>query len=134
VTGPSRADRIADQIRAELGDLLMREVRDPGLGFVTLTYVRVTPDLQLARVYYTALGDAEALKQTGKALARATPFLRSQIGRRIRLRRVPELQFFFDDTIQRQHRIEELLEEIRRNEAQASTGGDQHDGTNESES
>ena len=96
----------------EIGSLLTREVKDPGIGFVTITRVRVTPDLQIARVYYTALGDAAALKRTKQALERVKPFLRSQIGRRIRLRRVPELEFFFDESIEQQHRLEQLFQEI----------------------
>src|SRR5262245_17008315 len=83
----SRPDRVGEEIRHELADLLAREVHDPGIGFVTLTRVTVSPDLQLARVFYTQLGDEAAQKATAKALARATPFLRRQIGSRIRLRR-----------------------------------------------
>ena len=107
-----RPDRIGDQIRAEISELLVREVHDPGIGFVTITAVQVTADLQLARVYYSALGDATVRRNSGKALLRAAPFLRRQIGRRLRLRRVPELQFIFDESIEGQERIERLLQEI----------------------
>lgn len=109
----SRPERIGDQIRVETGELLTREVKDPGVGFVTLTYVRVTPDLQLARIYYTAMGDAPARKRTASALTRATPFLRRRIGQRLRLRRVPEIEFVFDDSVEREARIEQLFQEIR---------------------
>ena len=88
------------------------EVHDPKIGFITLTRVQVTPDLQIARVYYTSLGDAAARKDTQKALARATPFLRRQIGDRVRLRRVPELDFRFDESIAHQDRIEQILQEL----------------------
>ncbi len=70
-----------------------REVQDPGIGFLTITRVGVTPDLQQARVYYTTLGDEKARRESRRALERATPFLRRQIGRRLRLRRVPDLEF-----------------------------------------
>jgi len=93
--------------------LLTREVHDPGIGFVTLTRVQVSPDLQQARVRYTVLGDEKARAGTARALERATPFLRRQIGARLRLRRVPELTFFFDDSIEGQDRIERILNEIR---------------------
>jgi ribosome-binding factor A len=107
-----RPDRVGDQIRKEISELLAREVHDPGIGFVTLTDVQVTPDLQHARVLYTALGDANARRQTARALTRATPFLRRQIGQRLRLRRVPELQFTFDEGVAAQDRVEHLLREI----------------------
>jgi ribosome-binding factor A len=109
----SRPDRVADQLRSELALLLVREVHDPGIGFVTLTRVHVTPDLQQARVFYTTLGDDTARRATARALGRAAPFLRRQIGSRLRLRRVPELTFVYDDSIAGQDRIEQLLNEIK---------------------
>ena len=109
----SRPDRVADQIRGELALLLAREVHDPGIGFVTLTRVQVTPDLQQARVYYTALGDEKARRNSERALDRAIPFLRRQIGSRLRLKRVPELKFTYDESIAGQDRIEQLLNELR---------------------
>ena len=108
----SRPDRVADQIRSELAMLLAREVHDPGIGFVTLTRVQVSPDLQLARVFYTALGDDKARKNRARALERAAPFLRRQIGSRLRLKRVPELKFVYDESIAGQDRIEQLLNEL----------------------
>ena len=80
----SRPARIGEQIRQELADLLSREVHDPGIGFVTITHVKVSADLQVARVYYTTLGDEAARRNTAKALERATPFLRRQIAARVR--------------------------------------------------
>jgi ribosome-binding factor A len=103
---------VADQIRGELALLLARNVHDPGIGFVTLTRVQVTPDLQLARVYYTALGDEKARANSGRALGRAAPFLRRQIGARLRLRRTPDITFIYDDSIAGQDRIEQILNEL----------------------
>ena len=108
----SRADRVADQLRSELASLLARDVHDPGVGFVTLTRVQVTADLQTARVFYTALGDEASRRTTGRALERVTPFLRRQIGGRLRLKRVPEIRFVYDEAIAGQDRIEQLLQEI----------------------
>ena len=93
------------------------DVRDPGIGFITLTRVKVSPDLQVARVFYTSLGDPQARGETARALERATPFFRRQIGSRLRLRRVPEIEFRFDDTIQHQDRIEQILRDLREEEA-----------------
>ena len=108
----SRPDRVADQIRGELGQLLAREVHDPGIGFVTITRVQVSPDIQQARVFYTVLGDEKARKNSERALDRAAPFLRRQIGARLRLKRVPELRFLYDESIAGQDRIEQLLNEL----------------------
>jgi ribosome-binding factor A len=127
----SRTARVGDQIRVEIADLLARVVQDPGIGFLTITHVKVTPDLQQARVYYTTLGDERARKESRRALERVTPFLRRQIGQRLRLRRVPELQFFFDESIERGDRIEQILQELnaeRRDEsAHAATGPDERE-------
>jgi ribosome-binding factor A len=109
----TRADRVADQIRSELALLIAREVHDPGVGFLTLTRVKVTPDLQLARVFYTSLGDDKAQRETARALQRAAPFLRRQLGQRVRLRRVPELEFFYDESIAQNDRIEQILQDLK---------------------
>jgi ribosome-binding factor A len=108
----SRPARIGDQLRVELSELISRSVQDPGIGFLTITHVKVTPDLQIARVYYTTLGDDQARRESRRALERAAPFLRRQIGSRLRLRRVPQLQFFFDESIERGDRIERILQDL----------------------
>ena len=108
----SRPDRVADQIRSELATLLARDVHDPGIGFVTLTRVQVSPDLQVARVMYTTLGDDKARAASAKALGRAASFLRREIGGRLHLRRSPELRFIYDDSVAGQDRIEQILNEL----------------------
>jgi ribosome-binding factor A len=114
-----RPDRVGDQIRHELSELLSRgAVHDPGIGFITLTRVKVSPDLQLARVYYSSMGDEKALRETARALDRAMPFLRRQVGERLQLRRVPELEFRFDESIGHQDRVEQILRELHDQEAQ----------------
>jgi ribosome-binding factor A len=120
-----RPDRVGDQIRQELSDVLARgEVHDPGIGFITLTRVQVSPDLQLARVFYTTLGDPKARRETAKALDRATPFLRRQIGGRLRLRRVPELEFRFDESVAHQDRIEQILRDLHAEDAKRNHDDD----------
>jgi ribosome-binding factor A len=109
----SRPERVADQIRQEITTLLTRSIQDPGIGFVTITRVKVTADLQLARVFYTAIGDDKAKKETAKALERAKPFLRRQVTQRIQLRRSPELEFRYDDSIADLDNVERLLQEVR---------------------
>lgn len=120
----SRPERVADQIRGEIALMLAREVHDPGIGFVTLTRVQLSPDLQQARVMYTTLGDDKARANTAKALQRAAPFLRRQLGSRLRLKRAPELRFAYDDAVAGQDRIERLLNDIHREDAARQTSDD----------
>jgi ribosome-binding factor A len=119
---------VADQLRGEIASLLAREVHDPGIGFVTLTRVQVSADLQLARVFYTALGDDRARKNTERALDRAVPFLRRQIGSRLRLKRTPDLRFIYDEAIAGQDRIEQILNDLHADAPDASEKHDDDDG------
>ncbi len=123
----SRPSRVGDQIRAELASLLTREVHDPGIGFLTITRVSVSPDLQQARVYYTTIGDLKARKESARALGRATPFLRRQVGQRLRLKRVPELSFFYDESVERGDRVEQILQELQMERAGRPEAGDPGD-------
>jgi ribosome-binding factor A len=109
----ARPDRVGEQIRQELSQIISQQIHDPGMGFLTLTQVKVTPDLQLARVLYTVFGDEKQRKETQRALERALPYLRRQIGSRVRLRRVPELQFFYDESVAHQDRIEKILLDLQ---------------------
>jgi ribosome-binding factor A len=110
----SRPERLGDQVRAELAQLLHRLVRDPALRLVTVTHVRMTRDLQHARIFYTTLAAESERPQTARGLLRAAPFLRSQLGRRIRFRRVPELTFVYDDSLEREQRVAAVLESLQR--------------------
>ena len=104
--------------------MLAREVHDPGIGFVTVTRVQMTPDLQIARVHYTALGDEKQRQKTAQALGRVAAYLRRQIGSRLRLKRVPELQFLYDESIAGQDRIEQLINEFHTPGSDAPTPDD----------
>jgi ribosome-binding factor A len=112
-----RPDRLGDQIRTETSDILAREVHDPGVGFVTITRVSVTADLQIARVFYTTMAAGAARKDTARALQRATPFVRRQLAGRLGLRRMPEIEFRFDESIAHQARIEQLIHDIHEADA-----------------
>ncbi len=107
-----RVERIAEQIREELSQMLATEVADPGVGLVTLTRVKVTADLSLARVYWTALGDDKERQATAKALNRTIPYLRHLLSQRLMLRRVPELKFQYDESIAAADRIEQIIQEL----------------------
>lgn len=112
-----RVERVAEQIREEVSQILSTEVSDPGIGLITVTRVKVTPDLSLARVYWTSMGDPAQRKQTAKALSRATPYVRHLLSTRMTLRRSPEVQFLFDQSVAAQDRVEQILVELKQEEA-----------------
>ena len=118
-------------MRSEISDILAREVHDPGVGFVTITRVSLTADLQIARVYYTTMASGPARKDTARALQRATPFVRRQLAGRLGLRRMPELEFRFDQSIEHQARIEELIHEIHEQDASRAATGEADDEASE---
>ncbi|HDR8067641.1 TPA: 30S ribosome-binding factor RbfA [Bacillus cereus] len=109
-----RANRVGEQMKKELGDIISRKIKDPRIGFVTVTDVQVSGDLQIAKVYISVLGDEEQKENTLKGLAKAKGFIRSEIGQRIRLRKTPEITFEFDESIRYGHRIDTLLHEINK--------------------
>ena len=113
-----RVERIAEQIREEVSQILSSEVSDPGIGLITVTRVKVTPDLSLARVYWTSMGDAAQRKQTAKALSRAASFVRHLLSSRLTLRRSPEVHFLFDQSVAAQDRVEQILQDLKREEAE----------------
>ena len=105
-----RLRRVADQIQRELSTLLRVELKDPRIGLVTLTGVEVSPDLAYAKVYFTTLGDAQSLEGTLTGLGHAAGFLRTRLGRRLRLRVTPELHFRHDASIERGVRLSQLID------------------------
>jgi len=109
-----RPTRVGEQMKKELSDIIGRKIKDPRIGFVTVTDVQVTGDLQQAKVFISVLGDEEQRQNTLKGLAKAKGFIRTEIGRRIRLRKTPEILFEFDESIDYGNRIETLLQDINR--------------------
>jgi len=107
-----RVGRVGEQLKKELSQIIQTELKDPRIGFITVTGVEVTSDLSQARVFLSVLGSEEQKEETLKALARGSGFIRSELGKRIRLRHTPELLFKFDSSIEYGSRIESLLEEI----------------------
>lgn len=108
----TRPERVGEEIRQAVSASLARDVQDPRIGFVTVTRVKVSADLQVARVYYTAIGDEKARKETARGLEAAKPFLRRAVGNYVRLRRVPELAFEYDRGVEHQDRVEQILQEL----------------------
>ena len=108
-----RPRKVADLIQRELSDLLRREVRDPGIGMVTITSVDVSPDLSHAKVFFTLLQPEQKLS-TEKALQRAAGYLRSQLAHRIKLYATPELRFMYDESVERGDRLSQLIDAANR--------------------
>jgi ribosome-binding factor A len=107
-----RTDRVAEEFREILAEELQR-LKDPRIGFVTVTGVDVTPDLRRAVVFYTVFGDDKQERATAAGLRSATPHLRQSLGRQVRLKVVPELDFRIDPSLEEGRRIDELLGRIR---------------------
>jgi ribosome-binding factor A len=107
-----RVSRVGEQIKKELSQIIQAELKDPRIGFITVTGVEVTNDFSQAKVYMSVLGSDEQKEATLKALGKSTGFLRSELGKRIRMRKIPELAFKFDSSIDYGSRIEKLLDEI----------------------
>lgn len=112
-TGLSRRiERLNEQLKREVTDVLHHHTRDPRIGHVTVTEVRATPDLYSARVFVTSLGDADERADAMEGLRAAAPFVRAELGKRLHVRRVPELLFEWDQTLEHAQRIEQLLREV----------------------
>ena len=106
-----RMRRVDEALREVLSDVLTHEVKDPRVGFVTVTDVKTSPDLSHARVYVSVLGDAEAVSASLEGLRSAQGFLQGRIGGELRLKHTPTLTFFHDDTAERAQRLERLMDE-----------------------
>ncbi|WP_409523760.1 30S ribosome-binding factor RbfA [Nitrincola sp. MINF-07-Sa-05] len=131
-----RTDRIADQIQRDLAMLLQREIKDPRLGMVTISYVKVSKDLGYSDIYLTVLplGDqdeSEVVSESVAVLNNAAGFLRKELSRSIKLRVMPQLRFHFDESVDRGRRLHSLIEKAYRQE-QALEPGEQ-DSTEEKE-
>jgi ribosome-binding factor A len=116
-----RSHRVGEQIQKEISALLVKGLKDPRVGFVTITAVEVSGDLRHARIYFTALGEEQVRRETLRGLTSAIPFLRRELGKRLRLRLVPELTFQFDTSLEYGNRIESLLRDL-------NSGGDDAQG------
>ncbi|MFQ5801663.1 MAG: 30S ribosome-binding factor RbfA [Candidatus Methylomirabilales bacterium] len=108
----SRAARVGDLLKEELSNLLLRNIRDPRIGFLTITEVRVSADLRHARVYFVTHESGEEQQRALKGLESARGYLRGELGRRLRLRYVPDLSFTVDETLDHSLRIREILKTL----------------------
>lgn len=111
-----RQQRVAGAVRAELSDLIQKELKDPRLGLVSIVQVEMSKDLRHAKVYVSVYGSADEVRSTLEVLDLAKGFLKTEVARRLRLRYVPELTFYADDSIKHGARIQELLHELQSGE------------------
>lgn len=111
-----RVHRVAEQIKKEVSQLIQNEIKDPRIGFITVTDVEVTGDLQQATIYISILGSEAQKRDSLLGLGKAEGFIRREIGKRIRLRHTPEISFSFDSSIEYGSKIEKLLSDIKAEE------------------
>ena len=116
----SRQDRVAEAIQHEVGQMLIRGLKDPRIGLVTVTGAKVSPDLREAWIYYAVHGDARVRQDTAVGLEAAKGFIRRELGKAVRLRTTPDLHFVVDESIDRGERIEQLLKQVHDQDAERS--------------
>jgi len=111
-----RTHRVGQAIQMELSQLILTKVKDPRLGFVTLTHVDVSPDLKSARVFYTVMGDAKAKGDTQKVLERASGFLQRSVASVLNIKYTPKLLFKYDDSLDQGIEVDRVLRDLKKNE------------------
>jgi len=109
-----RSDRVGDAIRAEIANILRRKIRDPRIGFITVTGVSVTVDLREAKVFVSVLEEGAERGKALKGLESASGYIRGELGKRLKLRRVPSISFHLDDSAERAAHLYEILEKVKR--------------------
>ena len=129
-----RKDRVGDLIKREIAQIVQNQLKDPGLGFVTITGAKLSADLKQARIFYSVLGDEDSKEKTAAALKRASGFIQNEVGRNLKLRYTPEIVFQFDGSVEYGAHIEELIEKIRRTEGPEGESEGQDQGPHESAS
>jgi ribosome-binding factor A len=122
----SRSQRVVEQIRRELAELIRTEVKDPRVGFITLTDVEISPDYAHAKVFFTSMTGEDSVPGILVGLRRASGFLRRELGRRVRIHTTPELHFVYDSSVEEGSRMSRLIDEVVR-EDEARSGKDPAD-------
>lgn len=108
--GFSRKDRVSEQVRRELAEIIRAELKDPRVGMISLTDVEVTPDYAHAKVYFSTLSGKEKAADVLEGLQKASGFLRRELGRRIKIHTTPQLHFVFDESLERGADLSKLIE------------------------
>jgi ribosome-binding factor A len=129
-----RKDRVGDLLKREIAQIIQSQLKDPGLGFVTITGAKLSADLKQARVFYSVLGDEDSKERTASALKRASGFIQNEIGRKLRLKYTPEISFQFDRSVEYGAHIEGLIQKIHQIEGSEGDKTGQDEGPHESAS
>ena len=111
-----RADKVGDLIRKEISEILLSDLKDPRIGFVTITKVAVSDDLRAARVYYSVFGGEDQKEDSYQGLESAKGYIKRELGRRVRLKYIPDINFLFDDSLEYGEHIEELLRGVKQSD------------------
>lgn len=115
----SRLKKVQEELRHQISLIVQQELKDPRIGFVTITRVEVTPDLKAAKVYFTTIGPKESFEDTVNGLNSSTGFVRKLIGERIRIKFTPQINFIYDDSPKRQDRIDEIIDKIHKQKGES---------------
>jgi ribosome-binding factor A len=121
--GSHRLKRVGDLIQREISEIIERELKDPRIGMITITGVKVSADLRHARVYFSVYGDEKDQERAGIGLESAKFYIQGQIGRRLRLKYTPELSFYFDESLEYGFFIDKILKELREDDDEGHEGG-----------
>lgn len=117
-----RCERVSGLIQEEVSKIVHEEIKDPRIGFVTVTKVDLSPDLRYTRIFVSIYGDEDVIKKSMEGLKKATPFIRREIGARIKLRYTPEICFKYDETVQKAAHIFNLLNKVKQEEKKTKKG------------
>jgi ribosome-binding factor A len=115
--GQLRIEKVQEFIKQEISQIILTDLKDPRVGFVTVTRVEVTKDLQHAKIFISLMGSPEQKESTLQGLQRALGFMRTEIGKRLRLRMIPDLSLAVDESLDHSVRIQKLLDEIKQDES-----------------
>jgi ribosome-binding factor A len=124
LTSFKRSERVADAIRKEISDILLKEIGDPRIGCITITGVKLSDDLRQAKVFFVPMGKDRESGEVQEHLQNASGFLRKELGKRLRLRFIPQIHFFYDGSFEYGSRIDRLLAEVKKGEDQEHGKGD----------
>ncbi|MCD6079941.1 MAG: ribosome-binding factor A [Candidatus Omnitrophica bacterium 4484_49] len=120
----SRTEKVAQQLKREISKILLTEVRDPRIGFLTVTNVKVSPDLRIARVYYTILGDDKLIQSAQEGLESASGYIRKLVAHRMKIKFIPEIKFYFDQELTRRLKVDKILDELKDETSESDKKGD----------
>ena len=111
-----RSNRVAETLKREIGKIIVEEIKDPEVGFVNITNVKISDDLRSSKIYYTVIGDKAQREKSQRGLDRATNFIKNEIGKRLNLRYVPEFKFYYDSLADHVEKIDNLFLKIKEEE------------------